>query len=67
MGEDNVNEEFLISVNGPNLAHCNGVIEEAMDKYWKRKDWHFYRTSQTDYLKDFDGDSKVLNRFFNEE
>ena len=67
MGEDNVNEEFFISVNGPNLAHCNSVIEEAMDKYWKRKDWHFYRTSQTDYLKDFDGDSKVLNRFFNEK
>ena len=65
--EDHVNEEFFISVNGPNLAHCNSVIEEAMDKYWKQKDWHFLRMSLSDHLKDFDGDSKVLNRFFNEK
>ena len=67
MNEDHINEEFFISVNGPNLAHCNSVVEEAMNKYWKQKDWHFYRTSLSDHLKDFDGDSKVLNRLFNEK
>jgi hypothetical protein len=67
MNEDHINEEFFISVNGPNLAHCNSVVEEAMDSYWKQKDWHFYRTSLSDHLKDWDGDSKVLNRLFNEK
>ena len=66
MGEDNVNKEFFIAVNGPNLAHCNSVIYKAINEYWKRKNWHFYRTSLSDYLKDFDGDSKVLHRLFNE-
>ena len=67
MEENHIEEEFFISVNGPNLALCNSVLEEAMDKYWKQKDWHFYRTSLSDHLKDFDGDSKVLNRFFSEK
>ncbi len=54
MGEDNVNEEFFIAVNGPNLAHCNSVMEEAMNKYWKGQNWLFYRKSLSDHLKDFD-------------
>ena len=67
MEENHIEEEFFISVNGLNLVHCNSVLEEAMDKYWKQKDWHFYRMSLSDHLKDFDGDSKVLNRFFSEK
>ena len=31
MGEENINEEFFIAVNGPNPSHCNNVIEEAID------------------------------------
>ena len=65
-GEDIVNEEFFLAVNGPNLAHFNSVIEEVIKKYWKGQNWHFYKTSLSDYLKDFDGDSKVLHRLFNE-
>jgi hypothetical protein len=69
MEEDSVNEEFFIAANGPNLAHCNSVIEDAMNIYWQGKksnSWHFYRTCLTDHLKDFDEGSKVLHRLFNE-
>ena len=65
MDEDNINEEFFIAVNGPNLAHCNSVVEKAMTLYWKGYDWHFYRTCLTHQLKEFDGDSKVLHRLLN--
>ena len=30
--EETSNEEFEISVNGPSLAHCDGIVQEAMDK-----------------------------------
>jgi hypothetical protein len=60
---------IFIAANGPNLAHCNSVIEDAMNIYWQGKksnSWHFYRTCLTDHLKDFDEGSKVLHRLFNE-
>ncbi len=44
------NEEFEIAVNGPNLAHADAVILEAVDLYWGGKDWHFHRTGQIDKL-----------------
>ncbi len=53
MGEDDVNEEFFIAVIGPNLTHYNRVIDEAMNKYWKGQNCHFYRKSLSDHLKDF--------------
>ena len=49
--EDTSNQEFDIAVNGPNLAHCDGVECEAMDKYWREKskeglgEWHFIKVS----------------------
>ena len=30
------NEEFEITVNGPNLANCDGIAMEAMDNYWTK-------------------------------
>ena len=35
--ENTANEEFEIAVNGPNLAHADSVIMEAMDLYWGGK------------------------------
>ena len=35
--EDPSNEDFKIAVNGPDLAPCEGVVEEAINKYWKDK------------------------------
>ena len=35
--EDTSNQEFEIALNGPNLAHCDTVVKEAMDQYWKSK------------------------------
>ena len=31
--EDTANEEFEISKNGPNLAHCDSIIIEALNLY----------------------------------
>ena len=45
MDEENINEEFEIATNGPCLAFCNSVVEEAMVKYWEGKPWHFFTNS----------------------
>lgn len=57
--ENSTNEEFEIAVNGPNLAHCDSVVRESMDKYWANRGgrWHFYKTSV------LETNSKVIKRF----
>ena len=66
--EDTSNEEFEIAVNGPSLAHCENVITEAMDLYWRSKakdglgDWHFFRTTVLERLKKHEEGSEVLDR-----
>eukprot|EP00112_Aurelia_sp_Birch-Aquarium-sp1_P018891 Seg4584.3 transcript_id=Seg4584.3/GoldUCD/mRNA.D3Y31 product="hypothetical protein" protein_id=Seg4584.3/GoldUCD/D3Y31 len=68
MAQDNINDEFFVAANGPSLGHCDKVVEEAMDRYWRLKQqpgWHFYRTTVLEQLKDFDGDSKVLHKLMN--
>ena len=66
--KDTSNEEFEIAVNGPSLAHCETVITEAMDLYWRSKtkdglgDWHFFRTTVLERLKKHDEGSEVLDR-----
>ena len=62
--EDTSNQEFEIAVNGPNLAHCDTVVKEAMDQYWKSKskdgviEWHFVKTSVVEKLKKYSGGSE---------
>ena len=42
-----------LMVNGQSLAHCHGIVKEAMDKCWKDKskdgkvtgEWHFDKKS----------------------
>ena len=65
--EETANQEFEIAVNGPSLAHCDGVVTEAMNKYWRSRggQWHFYRVSVLEKLKVYDGDSEVLHRQLN--
>ncbi len=52
------NEEHEIAVNGPNLANCDSVINEAMRKYWNKKggQWHFFKQGILEQ------DSTVLKR-----
>ncbi|CAB4009077.1 Hypothetical predicted protein [Paramuricea clavata] len=55
MAEDTTNNAFFVAVNGPSLGHCNNVVKAAMDRYWKskqRQDWHFYKTTVLEQLKD---------------
>ena len=62
------NQEFEIAVNGPNLAHCETVVSEAMLLYWRGKcqegvgEWHFFKTSVVEKLRKYDANSKVLHR-----
>ena len=67
MSEEGANEEFEIAINGPNIAHCDSVVKEAMDDYWsaKKSSWHFHKVSVIERLQNFDLDSKVLDRLQN--
>ena len=38
--------EFEFSVNGPNLAHFEAVVKEAMDLHWGGKFWLCFRTAK---------------------
>ena len=67
ISDGKVNDEFFVAVNGSSLGHWDNVIEKFMNSYWKHKEWHFYRTTAMDYLKDFNGNSKVLQKLLNEE
>ena len=60
--ETTANEEFEIDVNGPNLAHADAVVLEAMELYWKGKPWHFYRSSPLEKLVNLSGISSTLKR-----
>ena len=60
--EATANEEFEICVNGPNLAHSEAVVKEAMDLHWGGKAWHFYRTSRLDKLVNPSGISNTIKR-----
>ena len=43
--------EMIVSINGPNVAHCQSIVKEAMSHYWgqskKKEDrcGHFVRRS----------------------
>ena len=60
--EETVSEEFEITTNGPNLSHADSIINEAMDMHFKRKPWHFFRSSIADKLVNPIGTSNVLSR-----
>ena len=68
-------EAFEIAVNGPNLAHCDGIVQEAIDKYWKDKsknckvagEWHFYKKSVLEKLSSLEDNSVVLNRMMKQK
>ena len=64
VNELTANEEFNIAVNGPNLAHCDSVITEAMTKYWnsKKSHWHFFKFNSLICSGVGEGDSTVLKR-----
>ena len=44
--------EVEIALNGPVLVEADEVIEEAIDRYFKGKRWHFIKRDIRDYTKD---------------
>ena len=73
--EETSNKEFEIAVNGPNLARCDIIVQEAIDKYWKYKskdgkvagEWHFYKKSVLEKLSSLEDNSVVLNRMMKQK
>ena len=71
--EETANEEFEIAVNGPSLAHCDTVVIEAMNAYWREKskdglgDWHFHKTTVLERLKPYKENSEVLDRMLSKK
>ena len=63
--------EFEIAVNGPNLAKCDDVVNEAMNMFWHDKEvdgsWHFVGTSVLEKLKHNDKDLEVHQRILNKK
>lgn len=51
LGDDAVETEMMISVNGPKIQHCDSIVQESMKKYWRSskmknmEDGHFVRRS----------------------
>ena len=73
--EETSNEEFEIAVNGPSLAHCDGIVQEAMDKYWKDKskngkfadEWQFYKKSVLEKLNSLENNWVDLNKMMKQK
>ena len=34
-------DEMMVAYNGPELNECNGILAEALDKYFIGIPWHF--------------------------
>jgi hypothetical protein len=51
LSSDTIQTEMMIAVNGPDVPHCDSVVEETMLEYWRRmkpgtlQDGHFVRRS----------------------
>ena len=54
--------EVEIALNGPLLVEADEVIEEAIDRYFKGKRWHFIKRDIRDYTKDSDGLKRLKSR-----
>ena len=71
--EETSNEEFEIAVNGPSLAHCEAVVCDAMDSYWRGKskdgtgEWHFFKTTVLERLVKCEENSEVLHRILSKK
>ena len=49
LGQDHMEDEVTIAINGPEVVHCEAVVEESMTKYWDERgsgDGHFVRKSE---------------------
>ena len=62
LGEKGSNEEFQVAQNGPSIAMCDNIVKEAMDRYWKGNNWHFFKSDRTN-IHSFG--SKVLDKIKN--
>lgn len=70
LGQDRMEDECMISINGPSLVHCSSVVKAAHREYWnkakreKEQDGHFVRTSEG--IKQYTV-SKVVDRLRSKE
>ena len=49
LGEDSLDAEMMIALNGPSIVHSSGIVKESMSTYWKQFEnanlhgGHFFR------------------------
>jgi hypothetical protein len=71
VSEDRGRREMEISLNGPIVSRCGGVVKAAMTEYWRKESkrddfWHFIRKSERIQLQPFEV-SKVIDGKFKEK
>ena len=59
-----------ISLNGPIISRCGGVVKATMTEYWRKESknnfWHFIRKSERIQFQPFEV-SKVIDRKLKEQ
>ena len=36
LGLGAIDAEMMVAINGPAVAHCQGIVKETMDAYWRQ-------------------------------
>ena len=65
VSKDRGRRKLHISLNGPIVSRCGGVVKAAMTKYWRKESkkdnfWHFIRKSEHIQVQSFEV-SKVID------
>ena len=71
VSEERGRQEMQISLNGPIVSRCGGVVKAAMTQYWRKESkkdnfWHFIRKSERIKVQSFEV-SKVIDSKLKEQ
>ena len=71
VSEERGRQEMQISLNGPIVSRCGGVVKAAMTEYWRKESkkdnfWHFIRKSKRIKVQSYEV-SKVIDSKFKEQ
>ena len=61
LNEQTAEDEMMVAYNGPELNECDGILSEALDKYFNGKPWHFIVKKDDIFKK---RQSKTITRIF---
>ena len=58
MDHERYEDETFVAINGPEVVHCDPLVKESMEEYWRQflragdRGGHFVRRSPSAFLKD---------------